>query len=1265
MKRLIMLVSAVVAAVAMFAPASANAANVNITLSCTQNETTNLGNLQTNDTITVTSYGSCAKSGPSFLWNDGGSGAWFTTSPTLGSASALPAAPLVITIDPSAPQGSLLTIGFTDSAGSLTHRFNLGVVAPGPDAPTNLSATPRNAAILVSFTPSANTYCGSFGRYEYSTDNGATWKNVTEDDGNTTDITSPVRLRDESGAATRLVNGTAYQVQIRGVDSCTTPGPAATVGTVTPTQTPPGAPTGLVATVLNQGADIAFTAPADDGGTPITNYEYSIDGGTNWVTPSPAVTTSPLTITGLTNGTAYSIKLRAVNAIGQGDPSTTTLSVTPALVPAAAPTSVQVTAGDQQLSVAFTAPANFYGSALQTYEYSLDGGTTWVTPTPAVTASPITITGLTNGTTYAVVVRARTDVAGNASSTEPATPVGTPVPPSNLTVTPGDRTLTVALTDVQLNGNMFNGYQYSTDNGLSWWMMDCNDPVMFMPTLPCPAAGLVLSRESGPTPPFPPNQLSNGTTYDVLVRAMYQAPGGMMTSFTAAAGPVQATPAAAPAAPTGLSVTNGNGEATVAFTAGSNGGAAITTYEYSIDGGTSWVTPNPAVTASPITITGLTNGQTYSVALRAVNAVGPGTASSTATASPQAVAPAVPATVSVTPADQGATVTFTAGSNGGSPITNYEYSTDGGTNWVTPNPAVTTSPLSITGLTNGQAYSVVVRAVNVIGPGPATVAQSVTPAGAPLAPTGVSAAPGQGSATITFTAAAGNGATVTNYEYSTDGGTNWVTPNPAVTTSPLTITGLTAGTTYALSIRAVNSVGPGASASAGSVTPVAGAPSAPAGITITPGNESLVVSITAGSANGAAITDYEYSTDGGTTWTSAGTATGPFTITGLTGGTSYTVQVRAVNSVGPGTGTSATGTPATTPSPAAPSPTPSPGATPAPIGSFPAAPGGSPGAGSSASGSSGSGGSGSGSTTRPPRTGGGAAPPGGSTRFSTRRPAPWGARPTRSQAQAALSGPLAPVIATPMAPGQGLASTAGRQEQVEVDPQRPARSVAVRLRGWTTTLQAVDEDGRRFRLGPSGQLVLEPLVGLRVTGRGYAADSDVNIYMRSTPTFMGTARTNSRGEFTTVVQVPPAIAAGSHNVEATGLTEEGDVRSMAYGVQVRRATRATVRRATILFAPDQHAPGARARQQLTRLARAIPARASKVTVSVRGSSFRVGTAQKARAFSRKRAIATIAWLKRTGPRADFVARWTVPPPVERPSIRSAVVTVSYVVRRGL
>ena len=84
----------------------------------------------------------------------------------------------------------------------------------------------------------------------------------------------------------------------------------------------PGAPTNLVVTPMNLGGKVAFTAPSSIGGSAITNYQYSTDNGTTWVTPSPAVTASPLIIrSGLTNCTTYQVKLRALNTVGSSSAS--------------------------------------------------------------------------------------------------------------------------------------------------------------------------------------------------------------------------------------------------------------------------------------------------------------------------------------------------------------------------------------------------------------------------------------------------------------------------------------------------------------------------------------------------------------------------------------------------------------------------------------------------------------------------------------------------------------------------------------------------------------------------------------------------------------------------------------------------------------------------------------------------------------------------------------------------------------------------------
>ena len=64
---------------------------------------------------------------------------------------------------------------------------------------------------------------------------------------------------------------------------------------------------------------IVFSAPSFDGGRPITGYEYSLNNGATFT--STESTTSPIIVTGLTNGTPYSVTIRAVNGLGSSSDS--------------------------------------------------------------------------------------------------------------------------------------------------------------------------------------------------------------------------------------------------------------------------------------------------------------------------------------------------------------------------------------------------------------------------------------------------------------------------------------------------------------------------------------------------------------------------------------------------------------------------------------------------------------------------------------------------------------------------------------------------------------------------------------------------------------------------------------------------------------------------------------------------------------------------------------------------------------------------------
>ena len=76
-------------------------------------------------------------------------------------------------------------------------------------------------------------------------------------------------------------------------------------------------------------------------------------------------------------------------------------------------------------------------------------------------------------------------------------------------------------------------------------------------------------------------------------------------------------------------------------------------------------------------------------------------------------------------------------------------------------------------------------------------------------------------------------------------------------------------------------------------------PGAPTGLAASPGTGSAAIAFTPGTSNGAPVTDYQYSLDGGA-WTSAGSASAPVTVSGLSAGTAYSVRLRAINGQAPG-----------------------------------------------------------------------------------------------------------------------------------------------------------------------------------------------------------------------------------------------------------------------------------------------------------------------------------------------------------------------------
>lgn len=180
---------------------------------------------------------------------------------------------------------------------------------------------------------------------------------------------------------------------------------AVQAGQLSTPATAPGAPTIGTASPGDARATVAFLAPASNGGSPILDYEVTRSPGGQTTTG----TTSPITVTGLTNGTAYTFTVKARNAVGLSLPSAASNAVTPvaagsggtATVPGA-PGSVSAVGGNTTATVSFAPPASNGGAAISSYKVTSNPDVIMATGT----SSPITVQGLTNGTSYTFVVSA-------------------------------------------------------------------------------------------------------------------------------------------------------------------------------------------------------------------------------------------------------------------------------------------------------------------------------------------------------------------------------------------------------------------------------------------------------------------------------------------------------------------------------------------------------------------------------------------------------------------------------------------------------------------------------------------------------------------------------------------------------------------------------------------------------------------------------------------------------------------------------------------
>ncbi len=650
----------------------------------------------------------------------------------------------------------------------------------GPTGPTGPSA-PTNLVVEISDSQAELTWDAVAGATEYRIYRAGP-------DGVLARIASNITITNTTFTDTGLENGTQYRYVVRAVTSAGESGDSDGV-IATPVLAAPAAPANLSATA----GDAQVTLSWDAVGNAETYQVYRADtanGTLARIADSTTITETSHIDTGLTNGTAYRYTVRAANAAGVSPDSSET-SATPLPPILVAPANLSGTpsspAGNIQISLSWDAVAG--AAEYQIYRAATPGGTlTRVDEDTTITAATYTDTVLISGTAYRYTVRA-VNIAGVSPDSNEIS-ITAPTPPA----VPANLSGTASASEGIIN------------TALSWAAATGAAEYRIYRAIADGAPTRIASSDTITATAYTDTRLMRGTTYRYTVRAV-NADGESADSSEE----IVATPAI-PAAPENFSATGGSGQITLSWDTAT--GATEYQIYRALEGAFitfSRIASSATVTTTFHADTGLTGGTGYRYFVRAVNSNGESLASDVVRATVPATL-AAPANLAAAAANTEVLLSWDAVA-GAAEYRIYRAATVSGTlTRIAGSTTITATTYTDTGLTNGTAYRYTVRAFNNAGESPDSTEVTATPAvpaTLPAAPANFRGNTGALAALLSWDAVAG-ATEYRVYRAATTGGTRTrIAADTTITDTAYTDTGLTNGTSYRYTVRAVNDVGEG------------------------------------------------------------------------------------------------------------------------------------------------------------------------------------------------------------------------------------------------------------------------------------------------------------------------------------------------------------------------------------------------------------------------------------------------------------------------